>query len=395
MCVRGSFLNKSDYQNLSIQAIDRFMNGRRIKFVPPAIFKPEALWTGKQVLSTIILNLCGEQGLNYAGFCKMKDTEFKHGKGRKIPGKPYGNKPEEQMNETLLVCRKGNILSGYLDKAQISATKYSIIAAIEELFGGPTAANFITALTYCLSHYLKCYRGFTLSIRDVITSPDILAERNAIAKTAKLQGLRDLAIHFGLCTEADFPDVHQKEFSKSEKKLMNKLDVAIRSKIREAHLIGKHIEMKEIDAVAKKSSNIVTEKIHRLCEKNLECFFPENNLEMLIATGAKGSKANLLNMCSNLGQVEFDGKRAKMMISGRTFPCFKPYEHMIRAGAFISNRYASGGLRPQEMFFHTMAGRDGLIDTSCKTASSGKDTNIISFDKFDFHLQGVVTIRSH
>ena len=76
-------------------------------------------------------------------------------------------------------------------------------------------------------------------------------------------------------------------------------------------------------------------------------------------------------MCSNLGQVEFDGKRPPLMASGRTLPCFKPYEHKIRAGAFISNRYCSGGLRPQEMFFHTMAGRDGLIDTACKTASSG------------------------
>ena len=73
--------------------------------------------------------------------------------------------------------------------------------------------------------------------------------------------------------------------------MIDKLDVEIRRKIREAHLVGKNIEMKEIDAVAKKSANIVTEKIHRLCEKSLECFFPENNLEMLIATGAKGSKA--------------------------------------------------------------------------------------------------------
>ena len=305
MCVRGSFLEKREYHDLSVQAIERFMNGRRIKFVPPAIFKPKALWTGKQVLTTIILNLCGEQGLNYAGLCKMKDSEFKRGqKGRKIPGKPYGHKYEEKMEETLLICRKGNILSGYLDKAQISASKYSIIAAIDELFGGPIAANFITALTYCLSHYLKCYRGFTLSIRDVITSPDILAERNAIAKTAQLQGLRDLSIHFGLCTETEFPDVHKTELSKSEQKMIDKLDVEIRRKIREAHLVGKNIEMKEIDAVAKKSANIVTEKIHRLCEKSLECFFPENNLEMLIATGAKGSKAFVQKLIEILNRLE-------------------------------------------------------------------------------------------
>jgi DNA-directed RNA polymerase I subunit RPA1 len=29
------------------------------------------------------------------------------------------------------------------------------------------------------------------------------------------------------------------------------------------------------------------------------------------------------------------------------------------------------GLRPQEYFFHCMAGRDGLVDTAVKTARSG------------------------
>jgi len=54
------------------------------------------------------------------------------------------------------------MISGYLDKNQVGAGKYSILAAIEELFGGPTAGSVITAITLVLSHYLKCYRGFTL-----------------------------------------------------------------------------------------------------------------------------------------------------------------------------------------------------------------------------------------
>ena len=92
---------------------------------------------------------------------------------------------------------------------------------------------------------------------------------------------------------------------------------------------------------------------------------------MMITLGAKGSKANLLNMVSSLAQIELDGKRIKLMPSGRTLPCWKPYEYDVRAGGFVANRYGAGGLQPQEYFFHAMAGRDGLIDTSCKTASSG------------------------
>lgn len=37
---------------------------------------------------------------------------------------------------------------------------------------------------------------------------------------------------------------------------------------------------------------------------------------------------------------------------------------------FIADRFLTG-LRPQEYYFHCMAGRDGLVDTAVKTARSG------------------------
>ena len=37
----------------------------------------------------------------------------------------------------------------------------------------------------------------------------------------------------------------------------------------------------------------------------------------------------------------------------------------LMCGRFLS------GIRPQEFFFHCMAGREGLIDTAVKTARSG------------------------
>ncbi|KAG2258688.1 hypothetical protein Bca52824_077982 [Brassica carinata] len=40
------------------------------------------------------------------------------------------------------------------------------------------------------------------------------------------------------------------------------------------------------------------------------------------------------------------------------------------AGGFISDRFLSG-LRPQEYYFHCMAGREGLVDTAVKTSRSG------------------------
>nr|GME16008.1 DNA-directed RNA polymerase I subunit 1 [Ipomoea batatas] len=58
------------------------------------------------------------------------------------------------------------------------------------------------------------------------------------------------------------------------------------------------------------------------------------------------------------------------MVSGKTLPCFPPWDFTARAGGFISDRFLTG-LRPQEYYFHCMAGREGLVDTAVKTSRSG------------------------
>jgi DNA-directed RNA polymerase I subunit RPA1 len=54
------------------------------------------------------------------------------------------------------------------------------------------------------------------------------------------------------------------------------------------------------------------------------------------------------------------------MISGKSLPSFPPYCTLPRAGGYIDGRFMTG-IQPQEFFFHCMAGREGLIDTACKT----------------------------
>lgn len=71
-----------------------------------------------------------------------------------------------------------------------------------------------------------------------------------------------------------------------------------------------------------------------------------------------------------LGQIELEGKRPPLMISGKSLPSFRPYDPSPMAGGFISSRFMTG-IRPQEFFFHCMAGREGLIDTAVKTSRSG------------------------
>lgn len=69
------------------------------------------------------------------------------------------------------------------------------------------------------------------------------------------------------------------------------------------------------------------------------------------------SQVNCIQMSCLLGQIELEGARPPLMLSGRTLPSFVPYECSPRSGGFVVQRFATG-LRPQEYFFHCMAGRE-------------------------------------
>lgn len=92
----------------------------------------------------------------------------------------------------------------------------------------------------------------------------------------------------------------------------------------------------------------------------LVTIFPENNLQLLVQSGAKGSTVNTMQMSCALGQIELEGKRPPLTISGKSLPSFKTYDVSPRAGGFIAGRFLTG-IRPQEFFFHCMAGREVSI----------------------------------
>jgi len=54
----------------------------------------------------------------------------------------------------------------------------------------------------------------------------------------------------------------------------------------------------------------------------------------------------------------------------RSLPHFRRGEKTPAAKGFVANSFFSG-MRPTEFFFHTMAGREGLVDTAVKTAETG------------------------
>ena len=91
---------------------------------------------------------------------------------------------------------------------------------------------------------------------------------------------------------------------------------------------------------------------HGLCRQ-----FPRNSLQLMVQSGAKGSSVNCMQISSLLGQIELEGRRPPLMLSGRSLPSFVAYDTSPRAGGFVDGRFLTG-IRPQEYFFHCMAGRE-------------------------------------
>jgi DNA-directed RNA polymerase subunit A' len=96
----------------------------------------------------------------------------------------------------------------------------------------------------------------------------------------------------------------------------------------------------------------------------------ENSAVIMAKCGARGSMLNLSQMAGAIGQQAVRGERLSRGYWNRTLPHFKKGDLGSEARGFIKNCYKSG-LSPTEYFFHSMGGREGLVDTAVRTSRSG------------------------
>ena len=97
-----------------------------------------------------------------------------------------------------------------------------------------------------------------------------------------------------------------------------------------------------------------------------------NSLVIMKVCGAKGSDINNGQISGFVGQQNIDGSRAPKKLNGgtRCLPHFKCGDNLPYSRGFVGHSYMDG-LTPTEMWFHSISGRRGVIDTHQKTAESG------------------------
>ncbi|KAJ3414278.1 hypothetical protein HDV05_006807 [Chytridiales sp. JEL 0842] len=354
MTSRDCFLTREDYMELVYVALKpepAFKGGGigngnienevemgdhgKVVTLPPAVLKPKPLWTGKQVISTVLLNLTYDRvPLN------MKSKS-------KIPAKSWGGAAPEEQD---VMFMNGELLTGILDKSQFGASAHGLVHAVYEVYGPPYAGRLLSILGRLFTTYLQFYVGFSCRMDDLrLTEEGDKVRKELIAKSKNI----------GKDASAEYVGLSKKDAT--DLKLANRLEAVLRDDERMAGLDS---------AMKTRTNKITSEIIAGTVPGKLLKSFPRNNMQVMTVSGAKGSGVNVSQISCLLGQQELEGRRVPTMVSGKTLPSFPAFDSSARAGGYITGRFLTG-IKPQEYFFHCMAGREGLIDTAVKTSRSG------------------------
>ncbi|EFI27675.1 RNA polymerase I largest subunit [Coprinopsis cinerea okayama7 len=339
MTSQNAFFTREEYFQLLYGALrpeDSESNSRLVT-LSPAIWKPQPLWTGKQIISTVLKNITPR---NFEGLNLKAKT--------KVPGFLWGKDSKEDQ----VIFLDGELLCGVLDKSAFGASDYGLVHSVYEVYGAEIAGKLLGILSRLFTKFLQ-HRAFTCRMDDLILTPTGDKKRADLIERGKNLGTEG-AIE-------NFPSLSGVPKEEVPEQLRNLLETVLRD----------DNKMAGLDVTVKTKLSKLTSSISDACLPNeLLRKFPYNHMQTMTLSGAKGSAVNARQISCALGQQELEGRRVPVMVSGKTLPSFKAFETKAIAGGYVASRFLTG-IKPQEFYFHCMAGREGLIDTAVKTSRSG------------------------
>ena len=242
--------------------------------------------------------------------------------------------PDEnrKTSNNIIEIRNGHYIRGQMDKNVLGAPSKGMIQSIFNDFGFKSSAAFINNLQNIITDYMKL-SAYSVGISDLIANQETNAK---ITETisAKKKEVQDL-----------INETHIGVFENNT---------------------GKSNEI-EFETMVNSLLNEATEKAGKIGRKSLS---KDNRFVIMVNSGSKGSVLNIAQMISCLGQQNVDGKRIPYGFKNRTLPHYTKFDDSPEARGFVESSFIQG-LTPQEMYFHAMGGRTGLIDTAVKTSQTG------------------------
>ncbi|CAF1104132.1 unnamed protein product [Rotaria sordida] len=316
---RDTFFDRSKACQLLIWILANKDGLEKIDLPPPTILKPCQLWTGKQLFNVILrLNNSCKDIINL-----------------RVKGKAYSGKDEDLCcNDGFIVIRNSRLLLGCVDKSVLGANGktnvfYLLLRDCSEL----AAAIAMARLARLTSYYLM-NRGFSIGLIDVTPGENLLKAKHALV-------------------------------TEGYNKCNNYIQQLKEDKLQLQPGCSRE---QTLEALILKELSDVRESAGKLCLQELQ---RSSNSPLIMAiSGSKGSNINISQMVACVGQQAISGSRVPNGFEDRSLPHFEKDSKIPAAKGFVENSFYSG-LTPTEFFFHTMGGREGLVDTAVKTAETG------------------------
>ncbi len=233
--------------------------------------------------------------------------------------------------DAYVYVKNGELKAGIIDKNSVGSGVGLLLHKIIKQYGKHKAIEFLNKATLLFINFLQD-RGITVSP-----------------------------------TDSDLPE----EAVKKIKRLLNKAEDKVEELIKD-YMMGKMeaypgktlretLEFKILATLNKarnKSSHIVEE------------MSKPSGTTIMAESGARGKLLNLTMISALVGQTSLRGSRIVKGYNRRTLPHFNKDDLSAGPHGFIRHGYKAG-LTPHEFFFHAIAGRDSLMDTSMRTPKSG------------------------
>jgi len=232
----------------------------------------------------------------------------------------------------IVKIRKGKLLSGVMDKSNLGEGSGLLLRNIHKQYGKDEMVGILGRI-YRLGNEVLFKYGFTTKLSDTDMSSEASAQIEIMINEA-------------------YADV-DKMIEEYHDGILEPLPGRSLAETLELRVLER------LNKVRNDTGQVVADTANQ-----------ESDTMAMIRSGARGNLINLAQIAACVGQQALRGGRIDKGFSRRTLPCFKKDDLRPEARGFIKSGFKKG-LRPHEMFFMAMTGRDSLMDTALRTPKSG------------------------
>lgn len=123
-----------------------------------------------------------------------------------------------------------------------------------------------------------------------------------------------------------------------------------------------------------------------------EAISKNSGLYIMISSGARGKWDDAGRMIGSLGFQEYRGRFIEFGYNGRNLTIFERNVELPQFRGWVISSYKEG-LKPWELFFHSLPGRDSLMDMSIRTQQSGYLYRRLSHALYEIFVNEDGTVR--